>query len=126
MADPVADAGPSGKDATAGFVPNASLTVRIFVFAFFRADVGREAWEARGGAPPSFCRPHTLTPSTRANPKQEEEIERVVAPESAVEEEERLRREREAAAQVSSSFFDARAGRRGARRLPPSKTAAAP
>lgn len=44
--------------------------------------------------------------------EQEEEIERVVAPESAVEEEERLRREREAAAaaaQVSkgrtSTFF---------------------
>lgn len=45
------------------------------------------------------------THATRIPQLQEEEIERVVAPESAVEEEERLRREREAAAQVSGVFF---------------------
>lgn len=102
MATLQADA-PAGKD---GFVANTSLTVREErgdTFLTRRGDVGVPA---RGSA---FHLTSLTPPPCPFTTAQEEEMERVLAPEHAAQEEERLRREREAvateAAQVRDCFF---------------------
>lgn len=88
-----------------GMVSNASLTVRGRGVAFPSDRRRMRRLSSSSIFMSCLCLSHHFLPcSTFQNQQQEEEIERVVAPESAVKEEERLRAEREAVRYIFFAF----------------------